>query len=135
MSFQAIIVPDDVSLEKVKARGVLGAHVEIVRPASIVDKKQASTLALLTDYCLLIYLFPSVHGKYAAVSSVSYLSQLPKKGLLIVSRTSLREYTLDFISGKMRAGVLTNGSGNGNGHMLLDEGVALTTSRVFCGPV
>ena len=67
MSFQAIIVPDDVSPEKVKALEVLGAHVEMVRPASIVDKKQASTLAIPTDFCLLTYHSPSVRGRYAAV--------------------------------------------------------------------
>jgi cysteine synthase A len=38
-------VPDDVSLEKVKALEALGAHVEMVRPASIVDKKQYVNLA------------------------------------------------------------------------------------------
>jgi hypothetical protein len=48
-SFEAIVVPDDVSLEKVKALEVLGANVEIVRPASIVDRKQASPLASPTD--------------------------------------------------------------------------------------
>ncbi|EJF65014.1 PALP-domain-containing protein [Dichomitus squalens LYAD-421 SS1] len=36
----AIIMPDDVAEEKVKALFALGAHVERVRPASIVDKKQ-----------------------------------------------------------------------------------------------
>lgn len=36
----AIIMPDDVAEEKVKALRALGAHVERVRPASIVDKKQ-----------------------------------------------------------------------------------------------
>ncbi|KAI1795520.1 PALP-domain-containing protein [Ganoderma leucocontextum] len=36
----AIIMPDDVAEEKVKALLALGAHVEHVRPASIVDKKQ-----------------------------------------------------------------------------------------------
>ena len=35
-------MPDDVAEEKVKALLALGAHVERVRPASIVDKKQAS---------------------------------------------------------------------------------------------
>jgi cysteine synthase A len=40
-----IVVPDDVSLEKVKALEVLGANVEIVRPASIVDRKQYVNLA------------------------------------------------------------------------------------------
>jgi cysteine synthase len=40
--FEAIIMPDDVALEKVKALEALGADVERVRPASIVDKKQAS---------------------------------------------------------------------------------------------
>jgi cysteine synthase A len=35
-------MPDDVAYEKVKALEVLGADVERVRPASIVDKKQAS---------------------------------------------------------------------------------------------
>ena len=33
-------MPDDVAEEKVKALRALGAHVERVRPASIVDKKQ-----------------------------------------------------------------------------------------------
>ena len=37
----AIIMPDDVALEKVKALEALGAEVQRVRPASIVDKKQA----------------------------------------------------------------------------------------------
>ena len=35
-------MPDDVADEKVKALLSLGADVERVRPASIVDKKQAS---------------------------------------------------------------------------------------------
>jgi len=38
----AIIMPDDVAEEKVKALEALGATVERVRPASIVDKKQVS---------------------------------------------------------------------------------------------
>lgn len=36
----AIIMPDDVAQEKVQALLALGAEVERVRPASIVDKKQ-----------------------------------------------------------------------------------------------
>jgi len=40
--FEAIIMPNDVALEKVKALEALGADIERVRPASIVDKKQAS---------------------------------------------------------------------------------------------
>lgn len=36
----AIIMPDDVAEEKAKALLCLGAKVEKVRPASIVDKKQ-----------------------------------------------------------------------------------------------
>ena len=36
----AIIMPDDIAEEKVKALLALGAEVERVRPASIVDKKQ-----------------------------------------------------------------------------------------------
>ncbi|PPQ63685.1 hypothetical protein CVT24_004570 [Panaeolus cyanescens] len=42
-----IIMPDDVAEEKVKALRVLGADVERVRPASIVDKKQYVNLARL----------------------------------------------------------------------------------------
>jgi cysteine synthase len=60
-------VPDDVSLEKVKALEVLGAHVEMVRPASIVDKKQASTLTSPTDCRGLTYFSTSVRGEYTAV--------------------------------------------------------------------
>ena len=36
----AIIMPDDVAEEKVKTLLALGAEVERVRPASIVDRKQ-----------------------------------------------------------------------------------------------
>jgi cysteine synthase len=58
MLFEAIIMPDDVALEKVKALEALGADVERVRPASIVDKKQASqTPADLPKYCRLRVLF------------------------------------------------------------------------------
>lgn len=35
-------MPDDVAIEKVHALQALGADIERVRPASIVDKKQAS---------------------------------------------------------------------------------------------
>ncbi|KAI0745276.1 PALP-domain-containing protein [Earliella scabrosa] len=44
-----IIMPDDVAEEKVKALLALGAHVERVRPASIVDKKQVRDLNLARD--------------------------------------------------------------------------------------
>src|SRR6266576_4055944 len=40
ITISAIIMPDDVAEEKVKALLALGANVERVRPASIVDKKQ-----------------------------------------------------------------------------------------------
>ena len=40
ISLTAIIMPDDVAEEKVKALLSLGAQVERVRPASIIDKKQ-----------------------------------------------------------------------------------------------
>lgn len=39
----AIIMPDDVAEEKVKVLQALGAEVQRVRPASIVDKKQVRT--------------------------------------------------------------------------------------------
>jgi hypothetical protein len=38
-------MPDDVALEKVKTLEALGADVERVRPASIVDKKQVGLFA------------------------------------------------------------------------------------------
>ncbi|KAJ3984234.1 PALP-domain-containing protein [Lentinula detonsa] len=44
-----IIMPDDVADEKEKALHALGADIERVRPASIVDKKQAS---LFSSFCL-----------------------------------------------------------------------------------
>jgi cysteine synthase A len=40
-------MPDDVAEEKVKALLALGADVERVRPASIVDKKQVSFQTIL----------------------------------------------------------------------------------------
>ncbi len=62
-------MPDDVSLDKVKALEVLGANVERVRPASIVDKKQASLLSLST-VCRHLTVFcssPIVRGECTAV--------------------------------------------------------------------
>ena len=47
----AIIMPDDVALEKVKALEALGAEVQRVRPASIVDKKQVQLHLLNTPTC------------------------------------------------------------------------------------
>lgn len=41
-------MPDDVAGEKVKALIALGADVERVRPASIVDKKQVSFQSTLS---------------------------------------------------------------------------------------
>lgn len=43
----AIIMPDDVAQEKVQALLALGAEVERVRPASIVDKKQVCSTPFL----------------------------------------------------------------------------------------
>jgi hypothetical protein len=54
---KAIIMPDDVAYEKVKALEALGAGVERVRPASIVDKKQASLVFQFLDFsCLQVFL-------------------------------------------------------------------------------
>ena len=47
-------MPDDVAEEKVKALQSLGADVERVRPASIVDKKQVSKFSQITKSHLLI---------------------------------------------------------------------------------
>ena len=44
---QAIIMPDDVAEEKAKALLALGADIEKVRPASIVDKKQVSHASII----------------------------------------------------------------------------------------
>ncbi|ETW81106.1 hypothetical protein HETIRDRAFT_320062 [Heterobasidion irregulare TC 32-1] len=44
----SIIMPDDVSVEKVHALQALGADVERVRPASIVDKKQVKSSVVVT---------------------------------------------------------------------------------------
>jgi cysteine synthase len=54
----AIIMPDDVAEEKVKALRALGADVERVRPASIVDKKQVRTHTLF-DIDLVTYSLPT----------------------------------------------------------------------------
>lgn len=48
----AIIIPDDVAEEKAKALLALGADLERVRPASIVDKKQVCNFEIETDYVL-----------------------------------------------------------------------------------
>ena len=56
-------MPDDVALEKVKTLEALGADVERVRPASIVDKKQASLLATQSGVKLrALYLLQYVVG-------------------------------------------------------------------------
>lgn len=48
--YSAIIMPDDVAQEKVKALLALGADVERVRPASIVDKKQVCIYPGFSQY-------------------------------------------------------------------------------------
>ena len=47
MLLEAIIMPDDVALEKVKALEALGADIERVRPASIVDTKHVCHFLLV----------------------------------------------------------------------------------------
>jgi cysteine synthase len=48
----AIIMPDDVAQEKVNALQALGADVQRVRPASIVDKKQVRAHITITIFFL-----------------------------------------------------------------------------------
>jgi len=50
MTIIAIIMPDDVSEDKVKALQCLGAEVQRVRPASIVDKKQVGVQLSQSSY-------------------------------------------------------------------------------------
>lgn len=52
-------MPDDVAEEKVKALLALGAQVERVRPASIVDKKQVCILQVLCVHGLRL-MFPAI---------------------------------------------------------------------------
>lgn len=56
----AIIMPDDVAAEKEKALLALGAHVEKVRPASIVDKKQVRPDACASSHMTLRSIIPSL---------------------------------------------------------------------------
>jgi hypothetical protein len=49
----AIIVPDDVAEEKVKLLQTLGADVEMVRPASIVDQKQVCIPPILPSVLIM----------------------------------------------------------------------------------
>ena len=53
-------MPDDVAEEKVKALLALGADVERVRPASIVDKKQVTSDRIFFVDCLLNYCLTSM---------------------------------------------------------------------------
>ncbi|KAH8996520.1 PALP-domain-containing protein [Lactarius hatsudake] len=105
-----IVLPDDVSLEKVKALEALGADVERVRPASIVDKKQASPLALPT---------------YPIRRSTDM------DGIVNRLKNLARAYALDFTNGKTPVGALVNGNGNGNGHGLVDEDESLSRPRGY----
>lgn len=50
----AIIMPDDVAEEKVAALRALGADIQRVRPASIVDKKQVRILPVCLSYNLIL---------------------------------------------------------------------------------
>ncbi|KAH9171961.1 PALP-domain-containing protein [Lactarius sanguifluus] len=105
-----IVLPDDVSLEKVKALEVLGADVERVRPASIVDKKQASPLA------------PPTYPIWRSTDMDRIVNRV---------KNLARECALDFTSGKTPAGALVNGNGNGNGHALVDEDESLSRPRGY----
>jgi cysteine synthase A len=97
-----IIMPDDVALEKVKALEALGANVERVRPASIVDKKQYVNLA--REYAL-HFTNSGTHG----TSKRSFSSNHAHPH--IVKETAS--------SGPVVASAMLNG--NGNGHTSFDE--------------
>ena len=55
-------MPDDVAEEKVKALLALGAHVERVRPASIVDKKQVRAASFANTTGLIIFCCSSLYA-------------------------------------------------------------------------
>jgi len=93
-----IVMPDDVALEKVKALEALGADVERVRPASIVDKKQYVNLA--REYAL----------------------QFTRTGTRGVSNKSpLSDHAHPRILKKTVSSVAVVLNGNGNGHASFDE--------------
>ncbi|KAN0116367.1 PALP domain containing protein [Russula decolorans] len=97
-----IIMPDDIALEKVKVLEALGADIERVRPASIVDKKQYVNLA--REYALH---FTNSGTRGASKRSPSSNHVHPH----IVKETAS--------SGAVVASVMVNG--NGNGHASFDE--------------
>jgi len=96
-----IIMPDDVAFEKVKALEVLGADVERVRPASIVDKKQYVNLA--REY--------AVHFTNTGTRGAS-------KGLGLPPSNHAHPHILK----KAASSVVLNG--NGNGHAAFGEEVS-----------
>jgi len=95
-----IVMPDDVALEKVKALEALGADVERVRPASIVDKKQYVNLA--REYALRFTRTGTRGGSKGSLSSDHAHPCILKKTASSVP-------------------VGLNGNGNGNGHVSFDE--------------
>ncbi|KAI0275635.1 PALP-domain-containing protein [Russula aff. rugulosa BPL654] len=114
---RAIIMPDDVALEKVKALEALGADIERVRPASIVDKKQASQtpyVNLAREYALH---FTNSGTRGASKRSPSSNHVHPH----IVKGTAS--------SGAVVASLTLNG--NGNGHASFDEEKSISHPRGF----
>jgi len=97
-----IIMPDDVALEKVKALKALGADVERVRPASIVDKKQYVNLA--REYAL-HFTNSGTRGTSKRSHSSNHAHPQIVKGTVS--------------SGAVVASAVLNG--NGNGHASFDE--------------
>lgn len=70
IALSAVIMPDDVADEKLKALEALGATVEKVRPASIIDQKQVSHARYDTlSYSCLTTLSHPVRRKYLQLRS------------------------------------------------------------------
>ncbi|KAH9991801.1 PALP-domain-containing protein [Russula vinacea] len=103
-----IIMPDDVALEKVKALEALGADVERVRPASIVDKKQASLPNLAREYAL-HFTNSGTHGtcKKSNHAHPHIVKETASSGAVVVL------------------------NGNGNGHATFDEEKSRSHRRGF----
>jgi cysteine synthase A len=107
--FVAIIIPDDVAEDKAKALLCLGAKVEKVRPASIVDKKQVRGRMLSWHHPYFIETVCSMSLPHRPLLAVHDEQNLAKQRAMEFGQTALNDPEDDLlVSSQTQSTILIN---------------------------
>lgn len=107
--FVAIIIPDDVAEDKVKALLCLGAKVEKVRPASIVDKKQVRGRMLSCHHSYFIEIVCGMSLPHRPLLAVHDEQNLAKQRAIEFGQTAVNDPEDDLlVSSQTQSTILIN---------------------------